>query len=813
MPNTVWCGRKYGFSTDICVFQGIWDGLAGTTMLICGVCMLLINGGNKLPALQQCWDLGPTYVISFLILFGVWLIISCMLVYAASKGLPAETNKRLNVLTIFNIRIFLLILIIADNIIGFFWLFDINSSGTTTERETSCASINMNVILYVVTVVHTCFSLHFLFLMSSVCCCRRKSKGNGDQLRNRKRSIYKSFSNNEENDLQEVFLVVPGEDDVDFLADKYENSCRRSCWCIRRIFCCFAGDAGDDEVFETVGRLMAQFFQELDVTTDDMLLGIRLVQIEQRTKERKKLLSSFYAAKNSHNSNNEIQHVNGAAATDSVNIDVKPVSVVGNGKDDNMTKRESAEIKLLEKESSKTFYDQTSSSNEKPFGATDADIETFREIQYYYKYALGIYGHWLYIYKSYAFLPGAVDIVCCSNACCCCAKGNSTFEAPDSCYEKVCDNCIDTNTCYGANYAGMMKTIKGVKHEDVVYISFAQSYLCSPFALVVDHSKKSIVLTVRGTMSLDDCVKDVIAIAHPLSDEAQKEWGFSNDVTNLYCHKGMYDTAMDILNRLDAKGLLPYNGSSNNLNGDGGDASNSKGKKDDGQNKRNRGNPSSFLLNMYKDYEMIVTGHSLGAGIASILTLLLHKKMPKVRGLVYSPPPCFSAPLAKYTKSIITGVSVGGDLIGRLSPQNMSRMKRRMVSLLQATNTEKYKVLCSLLCSKSAALSEFVDLSKVKNDDDWANLSDEEVSRPLKPYYLPGNLIHLALKSRNRPCCCSCLPACLYETCCDPEREYEPRWILDNTKAMQEILIHSRMTADHFPDTIEKTLSGKYIKL
>ena len=70
MPTTVWCGRKYGFSTDICVFQGIWDGLAGTTMLICGVCMLLINGGNKLPALQQCWDLGPTYVISFLILFG-----------------------------------------------------------------------------------------------------------------------------------------------------------------------------------------------------------------------------------------------------------------------------------------------------------------------------------------------------------------------------------------------------------------------------------------------------------------------------------------------------------------------------------------------------------------------------------------------------------------------------------------------------------------------------------------------------------------------------------------------------------------------
>ena len=42
--------------------------------------------------------------------------------------------------------------------------------------------------------------------------------------------------------------------------------------------------------------------------------------------------------------------------------------------------------------------------------------------------------------------------------------------------------------------------------------------------------------------------------------------------------------------------------------------------------------------------------------------------------------------------------------------------------------------------SNEYTIESDIDLSKVKNDDDWANLSDEEVSRPLKPYYLPGNL-------------------------------------------------------------------------
>ena len=61
------------------------------------------------------------------------------------------------------------------------------------------------------------------------------------------------------------------------------------CCILSRVMCCFSGDGGNDEVLERVGRLMAHFSHELDVTPDDMLLGIRLLQMQQRDKEHKRI--------------------------------------------------------------------------------------------------------------------------------------------------------------------------------------------------------------------------------------------------------------------------------------------------------------------------------------------------------------------------------------------------------------------------------------------------------------------------------------------------------------------------------------------
>ena len=781
MPNTIWCGRSYGFSTDVCVLQGVLDGVAGTVMLVLGVLVAVFGVGDGHDNhFYKCWNLGPGYVISFMILFGFWLTVACALTYLSSRGLPAEKKKRTNVSAVLTLRLLILLMILIDNIIAFFWLFDID--GLVSAKK--CNSLGISGILYLLTIFHTVFTTYFISMSLALCCCRRKFSPKLDNTP--PLSAFESGGRNGlGNNLTEAFLVVPQEGDADYLAENYEKSCRRMCCILSRVMCCFSGDGGNDEVLERIGRLMAHFSHELDVTTDDMLMGIRLLQMQQRNKERKRIAVKF--------SSNDINEIANVAPEHNVDTEIGVRDI------EFASEEELAKVKLMQTRSRATFYDQTSTSNELPFGQTDDDVATLCEVQHYYKYALGIYGHWLYIYKSWCFLPGAAEIICASNACCCCAKGRSRFETNDKnfCQNMCCDNCIDGNTCFGAQYAGLMKTLQNVPSEDVKYASFFNSYLSSPFALVLDRSKMSLVLTVRGTMSFDDCVKDVIAEAHDLTILAQSEWGFSNDDSDIYCHKGMYDTAMDIIQRLEARGILQ---AQNEV-------------KETGKNKQAE---SPFfearnyaLKEGLEDYNFIITGHSLGAGVATILTLLLHKRLPRVRGIVYSPPPCVSSPLVKFTRNLIIAITVGGDFVARLSPQNLARSKNQILALLRSTKVKKYQVFCNMFCDKRRALSDFVDLSALTEDPLMGLASDKEIAMPLKPYYLPGKLIHLALKSRKRPCF-QCAPSCLYETCCDPEREYEPRWIVDNTKAMQEILIHSRMTADHFPDTVEKTLSGKY---
>lgn len=67
-------------------------------------------------------------------------------------------------------------------------------------------------------------------------------------------------------------------------------------------------------------------------------------------------------------------------------------------------------------------------------------------------------------------------------------------------------------------------------------------------------------------------------------------------------------------------------------------------------------------------YQLVITGHSLGAGIASILALLikLNLNFPNMTCYAFSPPgSLFSFPLAQYCKMFITSVILGNDIVPR----------------------------------------------------------------------------------------------------------------------------------------------------
>lgn len=79
-----------------------------------------------------------------------------------------------------------------------------------------------------------------------------------------------------------------------------------------------------------------------------------------------------------------------------------------------------------------------------------------------------------------------------------------------------------------------------------------------------------------------------------------------------------------------------------------------------------------------------MTGHSLGAGVATILSLKLKKEFSDVRCIAYSPPGgLISEALADYTKSFVLSVVVGDDIVPRLSILSVHFLKADILRVIK----------------------------------------------------------------------------------------------------------------------------------
>lgn len=157
--------------------------------------------------------------------------------------------------------------------------------------------------------------------------------------------------------------------------------------------------------------------------------------------------------------------------------------------------------------------------------------------------------------------------------------------------------------------------------------------------IVVDHSTNSMVFAIRGTFSISGVISDWVSYAAPfcggvghvaMSEVATKMWDM---------------TKKEVMTRLQE---LPT------------------------------------------EYELVITGHSLGAGVATLLTiLLLHEKaLPdrKIRCLAFAPPPTFY-PLsaAKEAVDCTTAYIHGNDTVPFLSVGHLRRFFKNIAALNKTT--------------------------------------------------------------------------------------------------------------------------------
>ncbi|NWJ03878.1 DGLB lipase, partial [Crypturellus undulatus] len=320
---------------------------------------------------------------------------------------------------------------------------------------------------------------------------------------------------------------------------------------------------------------------------------------------------------------------------------------------------------------------------------------------------------------------------------------------------------------------GSILQITGLQYRDFIHISFHNKIYEIPFFVALDHKKEAIVVAVRGTLSFEDILTDLSADCEDLTLEDVLENGF--------VHKGITQAANYIYRKLINDGIL------------------------------------NQAFTIAPEYKLVIVGHSLGGGTASILAIMLRNSFPTLKCYAFSPPGgLLSKSLADYTKHFIVSVIVGKDLVARLSMPNMEDLKRRIVRIVANCNRPKYQILLRgcwyevfggdpdnfpteldgrnqddltqpLLAEESLMVHRSPSYSALE-DDSHLN------SPPQYPHlYLPGKIIHIVEESSSKRLCSS-------------DIKYTASWSKETV--FSSILISPKMVTDHMPDVVLKALNS-----
>lgn len=81
-----------------------------------------------------------------------------------------------------------------------------------------------------------------------------------------------------------------------------------------------------------------------------------------------------------------------------------------------------------------------------------------------------------------------------------------------------------------------LEDLSGLDPKDIVFATFKQSIVAVPYMIALDHEWKSIVIAIRGTLSMEALIADLLIKPEELT-AVGKKCGF--DGRGRYCHRGM----------------------------------------------------------------------------------------------------------------------------------------------------------------------------------------------------------------------------------------------------------------------------------
>lgn len=606
--------------------------------------------------------------------------------------------------------------------------------------------------------------------------------------------------------------------------DDYETSsqrvwasrCHFLCRMTQGVTCGLFGTAGTMQDIEAVAKVLTNFFHHdgfLDVVPSDAAAGILLVRLLQRS-----LASQFgdeTDAMKTSMIDTRPSGPSGGNAMSAQPVDNIPAGIYADHDRDGKQRYDlpfggvSKEARLVQDPS--PLYQQLPQRTRMTLGAARHNLDKlnprhrelcadlFRGSQY----AFAIYTHLLYLYaKPVTGLCKMCHACHAHNACedteplmrTAPQQGTADIEMghpPRVDTVKVGDNCC------AMNQAAVKAVLADMDDAEVVFSSYENTTERKPYSIFLDHKKQQVVVAVRGTLSLEDCLTDAICDADELT-LAGDRWGF--DGHGMWAHSGFLRTAMRMREEIDRKGVLASTLGPGVFTHDARAAGAARGGA------------------IYEHYSLLVVGHSLGAGVAFLLALLLRPQYPTLRCYGYGTPGSLAdEKLSKASAAWMTSVVLDDDLISRLGVGSLNHLRDQVLDCIVRARVNKTQIMQTLF--RTMDVGEFlyepeaVPPSKFKESvDAFRRMMKQRNATELdasdggtigENLTIPGAIIHLvrpggssdiALSSRNGSGATSAQAG----GCCSPRKPYFPREVAH--EAFAELIISGNMAIDHFPD-------------